>query len=121
MFSELHQMMNVFRQNWKKANVVLIHKKNDKQILENYRPLSLLPICPKIFERIIYNRIFEYLNDNILIAQNQCGFKPGDSCINRLLSIIHDIYKSFDDGFGVKDVFLDISKAFDKIWHESMI
>ena len=107
-----------FLSEWKKANVVPIHKKDDKQILENYRLVSLLPVCAKIFEKIIYNRIFEYHIENNLITENQSGFKPGDSCINQLLSITHDIYKSLDDGFEVKGVFLDISKAFDKVWHE---
>ena len=49
------------------------------------------------------------------------SFKPGDSCINQLLSITHEIYKSFDDGPEVRSVFLDISKAFDKVWHDGVI
>ena len=57
---------------------------------------------------------------NKLISINHSGFKPGDSCINQLLSITHEIYKSFDDGLEVKSVFLDISKAFDKVWHEGL-
>ena len=96
-----------------------IHKKEDKQILKNYRPVSLLLICAKIFERIIYSRIFEYFIENNLITENQSAFKPRDSCINQLLSIKHDIYESLDDGFEVKGVFLDISKVFDKVWHEA--
>ena len=50
-----------------------------------------------------------------LISANQSGFKPGDSCINQLLSKRHNIYKSFDDGYEVRGVFLDISQAFDKV------
>ena len=86
-----------------------------------YRPVSLLPICAKIFERIIYSRIFECLIENSLTTENPPEFKPGHSCINQLLSIRHDIYKSFNDGFEVKGVFLDISKAFHKVWHEGLI
>ena len=63
----------VFPQNWKKANVVPIHKKNDKQSLKNYRPVSLLPICGKIFERLLYNNMFSFLIENDLISQNQSG------------------------------------------------
>ena len=106
---------------WKKANVVPIHKKCDKQTLKNYRPVSLLPICGKIFERLIYNEMFGFFLDKGLISANQSGFKPGDSCINQLLSITHNIYKSFDNGFEVRGVFLDISKAFDEVWHYGLI
>ena len=96
-------------------------QKDDKQILKNYRPVSLLPMCAKIFERIIYNIIFEYLIENNLITENESGFKPGDASINQLLSIAHDTYKSFDDGFEVKGVFLNICNAFDKDWHEGFV
>ena len=86
----------LFPSNWKKGNIVPIHKKGDKQILKNYRPVSLLPICGKIFERLIFNELFNFLLENNLILPNQSGFKPGDSCINQLLSITHEIYNSFD-------------------------
>ena len=105
----------IFPIDWKKGNIVPIHKKNDKQCVSNYRPVSLLPICGKILERLIFNKMFSFLTENELISQNQSGFKPGDSCVNQLLSITHDIYRSFDDGFDVRSVFLDISKAFDKV------
>ena len=98
----------------KKRNVVPIHKKDDKQCLSNYRPVSLLPICGKIFERLIFNEVFKFI-ENEFISPNQSGFKPGDSCTNQLLAITHEIYKSFDEGFEVRGVFVDISKAFDKI------
>ena len=67
---------------WKKANVGPVHKKGDKQCLKNYRPVSLLPICRKILERLIFNEMFRLLIENNLISSNQSGFKPGDSCIN---------------------------------------
>ena len=61
-----------------------------------------------------------FLFKNGQISQSQSGFKPGDSYINQILSITDEIYKSFDDGFDVRSVFLDISKAFDKVWHEGI-
>ena len=65
--------------------------------------------------------MFSFCIENDLISQNQSGFKPGDSCINQLLSIMHEIFKSFDDGWEVRGVYLDISKAFDKVWHEGLL
>ena len=106
---------------WKKANAVPVHEKGGKQILKKCRPISLLPIAGKIFERLLYDRMFEFFIANNLISKNQSGFRPGDSCINQLLSITHEIYQSFDDSLEVRAVFLDISKAFDKVWHKSPI
>ena len=65
--------------------------------------------------------MFQFFIEKNLISQHQSGFKPGDSCINQLLSITHEIHQSFDDGFDVLSVFHDISKAFDKVWHDVLI
>ena len=100
--------------------MVPAHKKGDKQNLKNYRPISLLPVAGKIFERILYN-MYEFFTENNSISPNQSGFKPGDSCINQLLSITHEIYNSFDDGVEVRGIFLDISKAFQKVWHQRLL
>ena len=67
----------------------------------NYRPVSLLSICGKIFKRLIFKECSVFFLENKLIAPHQSGFKPGDSCINQPLSITHEIYKSFDDGLEV--------------------
>ena len=110
-----------FPHEWKKANVVPVHKKGNKQSLENYRPISLHRICSNIFESLIYNEMFTFFTENNLISPNQSGFRPGDSCVNQLVAITHEIYKSFDEGFEVRGVFLHISKAFDKVWHEGLL
>ena len=111
----------VFPSEWKKGNIAPIHKKGDKQMVQNYRPVSLLPICGKILERLMFNEMFEFFIENKLISSSQSGFKPGDSCINQLLSITHEVYSSFDEGLEVRSIFLDIAKAFDKVWHDGMI
>ena len=66
---------------WKKANIVPIHKKGDKQAVINYRSLSLLPICRKIFERLLYNKMLNFFLKKDLISPKHSGFRPGDSCI----------------------------------------
>ena len=59
--------------------------------------------------------MYGFFTENILISPNQSGFNPGDSCINQLLSITHEICKSYDDGLEVRGMFLDISKAFGRV------
>ena len=91
-------------------------RKKHKQEVKNYLPIPLLHVSSKI-----YDSIFKFFTVNSLISQSQSGFKPGDSCTNQLLSIIHQIYKSFDDGREVRSAFLDMSKAFDKVWYKGLI
>ena len=106
---------------WKKANAVPAHKK--KKLVKNYRPISLLPIYGKIFERVTFKDLFNYSHKNELFTKCHSGFLPGDSCISQLLSIVHDINSSFDcdPTLDVRGIFLDISKAFDKVWHEELL
>ena len=96
-------------------------KKNNKQELKNYRPISLLPVSSKIFERLLHESLFKFFTENNLVSLNQSGFKPGDYCVNQLLSITHQIFKSLDNDHEVRSVFLDTSKAFDKVWDKGLI
>ena len=99
---------------WKQANVTPVFKKNDKQLLKNYRPISLLPLCGKVFEKIVFEQLFSYLQANNLITDNQSGFKPGDSTTNQLVFLVNEIHECFEDkrSIDLRAVFLDISKAF---------
>ena len=108
---------------WKIGNVIPIFKKGDKQLIKNYRPISLLPICGKMFEKIIFNNLYNYLNGNNLITKNQSDFRPGDSTTNQLLYLVNEIHKTFDDPrcLEIRAVFLDISKAFEKVWHDGLL
>ena len=96
--------------------------KNDKHYINNYHPVSLLTICRKLLERILYNSAFLYLENNNLLTPNQSGFCPNDSCVKQLLSIVHGMYFDFDQNpsLEVRNNFLDISKAFNKVWHKGL-
>ena len=104
-----------FATQWKRANIVPVHKKNDKQIVSNYRPVSLLAICSTIFENLILMNISKIFENKNLLSKHQSGSRLGDSCIYQLFAIPHDIFPSFDCNPTLKTrcVFFDISKAFD--------
>ena len=102
-----------FPHRWKHANVQPVHKKNARQDKSNSRPISLLPICGKIFEKIVFDSLYNFFTSNNLIYENQPGFRPGDSTINQLLAITTEIFNSFETLNETRAVFLDMSKAFD--------
>ena len=108
---------------WKKANIIPVHKKDDKQCVNNCRPVSLLLVFGKIFEKITFNEIYSFLDREKLLNTNQSGFRPFDSCINQLLTLTHEIFSAFDcnPSQEVRSIFLDISRAFDKVWHEGLL
>ena len=84
-------------------------------------PSFSFPVCGKGFEWLLYNNMFSFFSKNDLILLKQSGFRPVNSCTNQLLSIVHEILSAFDDGHEVRGVFLDISKAFDTVWHEGLL
>jgi len=111
----------IFPSLWKSANVTPTHKKDSKQSVKNYRPISLLPIFSKIFEKILFAKMYNYFIENDLITKNQSGFRPNDSVTNQLISLVESIHSSLDINLDVRSVFLDMSKAFDKVWHEGLL
>ena len=72
----------------------MLYLLNDKQLINNYRPVSLLPIFGKIFERIIFDNIYRYLDEHNLLYPNQSWFRPKDSCIYQLIEITHNIFSN---------------------------
>ena len=108
-----------FHWNRKKANAVPIHKKSDKETTENYRLVSLLSICGKVFEGLLYDTVWFFSKN--LLSSNQSGFRAGDSCINQLLSVNHELLSDFDIEIEVCGIFLDIPKAFEEVWHDRQI
>ena len=116
-------MLSYYSDIWKKSNIIPVRKNNDEQLVENYQPIFLLPIFGKIFEKIILHKIYHFQLEERLLNCNQSGFRLSDSCINQLLAITHEIFQAFDRNppVEVRPVFLDISKAFDKVWHEGLL
>ena len=76
-----------------------------------------------MFERIVFKNLYQFLKENNLITKNQSGFTPGDSGTNQLISLVHDIHCAFNDNscLEVRSIYLDMSKAFDKVWHEGLL
>ena len=100
----------VFPNDWKRANIIPVHKNGSKQLISNGRLVSLLSICSKMFKKLIFNCIYDFLDQNSLHKANQLGFRPGDPCIHQLIiAITHNIFTAFKTGF------LDLSKVFDRV------
>ena len=113
----------VFPKDLEKANVIPVHKKGNKQLVSNYRPVSLLPICSKISEKSIFDCIYDFFDQNCLLKVNQSSFRPGYSCIHQLIAVTHNIFTACDanPSLEVRGIFLDLSKAFDRVWHKGLI
>ena len=113
----------LFPNDWEKGNIISVHKKNSKQIVNKCRPVSLLPIYFKIFEKLIFYSIYELVNKNNIFNDNQSGFRPNDSRIHQLIAITHNIFNVFDanPSLEVHGVFLDLSKAFDRVWRDGLL
>ena len=106
---------------WKIAHVTPIHKKENKSICSNYRPISLLSCVGKVLEKCIQKRVFDFLKENNIINPCQSGFIPGDSTIYQLLNIYDDFCQSLDNHIPTQAIFFDISKAFDRVWHRGLL
>ena len=111
----------IFPTLWKSGNVTPIHEKDSKRVINNYRPISLLPLFAKIFENIIFLKMYNHFTSNNIITKNQSGFRPNDSVTNQLICLVDSIHSSLDINLDVRSIFLDMSKAFDKVWHERFI
>ncbi len=106
---------------WKIANITPIHKKGSVHDPKMYRPVSLLPCVSKVFEKLMFNRVYLHLRRNGLTSEFQSGFTPGDSTINQLIHINDHILKSLSNLEDVIGCFLDLTRAFDTVWHKGLL
>lgn len=106
---------------WKDANVVPVHKKDDKSLPSNYRPISLISNLGKSMERCVHKHMYNYVIENRLLTPYQSGFRSGDSTTFQLLHSYHIFCEAVDSGKEIRVVFCDISKAFDRVWHRGLL
>ena len=101
----------VFSKNLRKANIFPVHKKGTIQSLSNYRPVSILSNCSKISEKMIFDCIYDILDQNCLLKANQSGFRPDDSWIHQLIAIINNVFTAFDanSSLKVRGIFRNLS------------
>ena len=111
----------IFPSAWKQANVIPLHKKESMAVVNNYRPVSLLCVASKVFERIVFKYVFNYFKDNFIINNYQSGFQAGRSTVTQFLELYHQFCQAVDNHKEVRVVFLDIHKAFDKVWHKGIV
>ena len=107
-----------FPDTWKTARVAPIFKDGDKSIRSNYRPISVLPVVSRLFEKLVFNQLYKYLDSNRLLSNGQSGFRLLFSTLTCLLKTTDEWYDGFDNGYMIGSVFIDLRKAFDTVNHE---
>ena len=114
-------MTGVFPSVLKTAKVVPVFKKDSKLDYSNYRPISLLSNIEKILEKLMYKRLYIFLNNNNIIYNLQFGFRQQYSTSQAFINITENIRKALDDGNIGCGVFVDLPKAFDTVDHQILL
>ena len=110
-----------FPSEMKLAKVLPIYKADNHQLIQNYRPISVLNFFSKVYERIIYNNLLDFIMDNNILYDKQFGFRKGHSTSHAIITLVDKVSKSLDKGKIVGGVYLDIRKAFDSISHQILL
>ena len=106
---------------WRSANVTPIHKKGDRTMPGNYRPVSLTSQVCKVLESIVREHLLEHLKKNNILSDKQHGFRQGRSCLTNLLETLENWTKILDDDHGIDVAYLDFRKAFDLVSHQHLL
>jgi hypothetical protein len=110
-----------FPDDLKVAQVVPLYKKGSPMELGNYRPISLLPLFSKVFEKLIHKRIMKFVEDNSILSPHQFGFQSGKNTSMALISAVHKIVEVLEEGHVALGVLLDFQKAFDTVQHNILL
>ena len=105
----------IFPSKWKSAKIVPLFKGGDKEEVSNYRPVSLLPLPGKIMEKIVHNRITNFLEENKFLSNYQGGFRKGFSTTATIADLTDDLYLNVNKGLTTLASFIDLKKAFDTV------
>ncbi|PFX13381.1 RNA-directed DNA polymerase from mobile element jockey [Stylophora pistillata] len=100
---------------WKTSRVVLLFKSGNREEIDNYRPISTLPVISKIAEKVVYHQLFSYLNANNLLSSCQSGFQKNFSTETAVTFFVDEIRRNMDNGLLTGAVFIDVKKAFDTL------
>lgn len=113
--------LKYFPLNWKVSDIIMIEKpgKNANEV-SSYRPISLLPVLGKLFEKLFSKRLKEIISSKQLIPSHQFGFREKHSTIDQVHRIAHTIEEAIEHKKVCSAIFLDVAQAFDKVWHKGL-
>ena len=103
------------------SKVIPVYRSEERSILDNYRPISILPVLSKVFERVVHQQLYTYLEENNLLSKNQFGFRTNSSTQHAVTKFSDSIRQNMDKGLMTGTIFIDLRKAFDTVDHARLL